>query len=212
MTGIGFIETAGGTFLPYLTYNAQSGDMSVGTSVKEDNGEWRKEKKYITFPVKFIFDFSSLEKGWMKFESKMPPVFHAMVPVKQPMAAQPPEKNELGKYSFSQGFRLRLYSSVYGLIDFCQSSATVRAAMNNLYLVWDKDRGAHPGKEAVVEIRGTNRVTGKDGKVYKEPDWAITGWVPRPKEMDATPAPAPEPPPVAAIPANADFGGDDIPF
>ena len=193
---LGLTKSSGDdSFLPILKLNSVSGDVTISSSVKNAAGDWEKQEKDVKLPAKLIFDFENLEVGWMHFGSQGPTF--ALVKLGQPMPTKPAD-HDPDKKKYNQGFRIRVYSKEYGLAVLSQSSKTVGEVMDILHDQYLTGAKANPGKVAVVEFKGTKKVsvkTKEGAKNYKQPDWSIVSWVARPEAMNAkveTPEPAAE--------------------
>ena len=195
---LGFTKAGGdGDFSPVFKFNAISGDAVIASSVKSASGEWEKVENDVSFPAKFIFDFANIEVGWMHFSSSGPSF--AMVKIGDVLPARPSPDHK-------QGFRIKLYNKEHGVAVFSNSSKTIAEVMDVLHDSYLRDEKAHTGKVPVVEIKGTKKVsvkTKEGAKNYKQPEWAIVGWVVRPEAM--TKAPIAEAPKVAEALSDEDF-------
>ena len=171
-------SNGGGDFLPVFKFNAVSGDAAIASSTKnEKTGEYDKNEKEVSFPVKFVFDMPEIEVGYMHFAATGPSF--AMVKIGQPL----PEKPSL---EHKQGFRVKLYNKEYGLCVFSNSSKTISEVMDALHDAYMAGAAKNVGKLPVVEIKGTKKVsvkTKEGAKNYKQPDWSIVSWVSRPEAL-----------------------------
>jgi hypothetical protein len=70
---IGKRKSVGGGFLQNLKYDARTGQLFAVDRVRADDGQWTNVKKDITECFRAIFDFASLEVGWIFYPVGAPP-------------------------------------------------------------------------------------------------------------------------------------------
>lgn len=184
--GLGLVSNNGSTgedFLPYLSFNAVSGEAIVKWKEKEGEEYVAKEKE-LTWPAKFIADMQNIEVGYIYF-SAAGPKFN-LVKLGQPLPERPQDKDAKGKYLYSAGFRVKLYNKELGAFIFSNSSKTISESMDVLHDSYVAGLAKNAGKVPVIEIKGTHKIAKKtkEGmKNYKQPDWSIVSWVARPEAL-----------------------------
>lgn len=200
--GLGFNtepSNGGSKFLPVVKFDAKAGDMIAVNREPNGDGTWDKNEVEITFPVKVIMDFASLEVGWLTF---VPSYHAAMVPVGERMPQKPSDDHK-------QAVRLKLFFKEHGWREFSPTSKTVLRAIDQLHDQYLEQQAANPGRSPVVTIEGTETVkiqTPQGELRFKVPKWSITGWAvaPEGEAQKAAPAPAPKPAPKPAVTSDVD--------
>lgn len=162
------IVSQGGDFDPFVKYNAKAGRWYF----KKDENEVEVQN-----PV-FVADFDNIKTGWLLFLEGQAPskVWDESLTVP---AAKPSDKHK-------RGFSLRLFSkaSFDGVVELSSSSMHLCAAINDLYTLYEQQRGANAGMLPVVKYTGSTPMKDKMGTNYK-PNFVIEKWVPRPAEFAA---------------------------
>ena len=185
------IVSQGGDFDPFVKFNAKAGRWYIRQSDQDVE---------VLDPV-FVADFDNIKTGWLLFLEGQAPskVWDESLTV---AAEKPSEKHK-------RGFSLRLFSnnSFGGVVELSSSSMHLCSAINDLYTIYEEQRGANAGMLPVVKYTGSSPMKDKMGTNYR-PNFIIEKWVPRPAELDseqdapAQPAPQPaqpvQPQPVAA--------------
>lgn len=228
---LGLQTEGGGSFeaRPYVKYDAKAGRMFSVDRVQSADG-WANQQNDITNGFAAVFDFDSIDVGWMEFTATGPK--HALVKLGQPL---PPKPSDTAK----QGFRLMIYNkNLLGEAprEFSSTAKAVLAAVDALHTAYEAAPERRNGLLPVVQMTGVQVVetTSKHGTNRNyQPVLAIAQWVPRPAALmvnqkptasAAPPAgvtvptapraatPVPPPPPVAAVQpaAAAPLSADDF--
>ena len=181
-------------FLPAFKLNAVSGDAVIAGSTRNADGlSWDKFTKELSFPLKFVFDFSTLEIGWIRITATGPDL--DLVKVGSLLPKRPSKDHK-------QGFRVTIYNKEHGLLAFMATAKAISDVMDVLHDSFVRDEKANEGKLPVVEIKGTKKIqtkTKEGMKTCKQPDWSIVSWVARPDAMIAK----------VEVPVSQDTSSDD---
>jgi len=173
------ITSTGGTFDPYIKYNAKAGRWYVKKDDKEQE---------IQNPV-FVADFDNIKTGWILFLEGRAPSKVYDASIGNP-AERPDEKHK-------RGFSLRMFSKAFGgVVELSSSSMHLCASIDDLYQQYDAGKASNKGMLPVVKYTGSTPMKDKMGTNYK-PNFVIEKWVARPAEFetsqDNTPVEAPAP-------------------
>lgn len=172
MSGLGFSQ-GGGSFLPYVTYNAKAGKFFI----KKDGLETE-----VVNPT-FVPSLDRIRTGWMYFLAGSAPqfVWHPSLTQK---VARPEGVDKEGKPLFKEGFKVELFStnSFGGVVEFSSSSQIVREALNAIYIAYEEGKATNQGKLPVVETTGVTAVKSKHGTNFA-PNFKIVKWIETPKEF-----------------------------
>lgn len=217
-------KSAGGSFIPPVKFDAQSGRMK-----RVDRGLNGSEEVDISRSFKAIFDMDSVEIGWAKFVRGQAPSW-AMVPWSDdavfPAQPDPEHKRAFRLY-------LKLSKECGGDIrEFGGSSGALRGGFNQIHDQWITEASSNPGKLPVIVMRDSRAIV-TETRMGKNTNYApvfeIVNWVARPADLPVRqavnqPAPAqttraappatgavraappPPPPPPAAVEDEDDFG------
>lgn len=196
----------GGSFKIFASYNAKAGRFY--TKPDEQNAE-----QYEVTNFTAIFDMPNIRTGWFLFAAGVAPA-KTFDPSLSQAAPKPGD-------GFKRGFEVDVFSdkNLGGLREFASTAGIVIDSLNELYDLWESQRGANGDKLPVVKCTGVSPVTNKHGTNYK-PKWDIVAWADRPTEMpagDDAPAPAAAPTPAAGAkhvppPAPAEADDDAVEF
>ena len=181
-------------FLPSFRFNSVSGDAVIAGSKRSADGtSWEKFTKDLSFPLKFVFDFSTLEIGWIRITATGPDL--DFVKIGSPLPKRPSKDHK-------QGFRVTIYNKEHGLLAFMATAKAISDVMDVLHDSFIRDERANEGKLPVVEIKGAKRIqtkTKEGMKNCKQPDWSIVSWVARPDAMISK----------VEVPVSQDTSSDD---
>jgi hypothetical protein len=180
---IGKRKGAGGDFLPLVKYDARHGVIYRCDRVQTPEG-WETEQHNITDNFEAVFDMDSIEVGWMLFSAGAPPSFK-MVPIGTDIGLPPSGTHK-------QGIRLHLKLSKdcagdAPVREFSSTSVAVWQAIDQLHDEFEDGRHKHRGKLPLVGLAEAKPVKTMAGVNYA-PIFEITGWVPRPAELQITKA------------------------
>jgi hypothetical protein len=177
-----------------VKYNAKAGRWYV----KGDDGEVEVQN-----PT-FVADFANIKTGWFYFAAGAAPekVFDPSLTQR----ADRPNKTYVDKTTgktiecFKRGFQVNLFSksAFDGVVELSGTAAALASKINDLYTIYDLSKEKEQGLLPVIEVKGANPETGKNGTNYS-PIFSIVKWVPRPAEFDQAPAHNAAP----ALPASA---------
>lgn len=227
---------ASGDFTPVLKFKANAGRMVLVQRTQDTAGEWVSTDEDITNKQpQFAMDFGSIEVGWLDFGTGSAPL-KLTVPFGQPLPVKPEGKraNAQGRMvdCFQMGFRMKLAGQAIkgpdgnALREFCSTSKTVIAAINDLHSLFEAAPEAAAGKIPVVKFVDVKAVpvsTPKGTNTFYAPVFEIVTWADRPVDMlgpRTVPPPAARPvvqmAPIAAAAVaaapTANAIGDEIPF
>lgn len=188
-----------GDFLPMLKYDARVGMLYLQDRIYA-NGGWETEQRNVTDKFRAAFDMENLQRGWIKFPKGAAPETR-LLPIGQDYG-DPPDDD------FKEGIRVlvKMDASLGGDVRELMSTAVAlwnaMDALHDAYLAGAAD---HAGALPVVDLdRTTENKTAAGTSVA--PIFKIVGWIPRPPDMPAKPAPKQK---KAAVSPSGDF--DDPP-
>lgn len=198
--GLGLSE--GGDSTPFVKYDAKSGRWFCRFEVGKDfegNPQW-EDRMVPDANVVFVANLDAIEIGWIHFQSGQGPET-ALAPVS---AGKTPSPNK----NYKSGFRLMTFSDANfgGLREWMANSAAANGAMNDLYDLFEQQKGANPGKAPVVKFVRAEPV-GKGEKQNYRPVFDIVQWTARPAEFDGAEAN----PPAQSQQAQATVANDPPP-
>jgi hypothetical protein len=178
---------SGQKFLPVVSYDARSGDMTITNREPQSDGTWEKVEVEVKYPTHAICDLANIEIGWSAFADGKYNSVYAKAGGKTP--ARPTAEHK-------QAIRLRMFFKEHGLREFKSSSVSVLRVIDAIHTQALDQQAANPGKMPVVAITGTEsiKIQTKQGEAkFKIPVMEIVKWVESPpelKEAAAEPEPA----------------------
>lgn len=195
---------AGGDFLPLVIYDARAGRLfKVERAV--ESGQWVSNRVDITNEQPtFVFDFGSIEAGWLAFTPQGPN--WVGVPYGRLQPERPTEEHKLA-------CRVKIYSPKHldGVREFSATAKCVLSAIDALHDLFEVAPEAVAGKVPVVKLAGSTPVITKNTmgqSTNYAPVFTIEAWVDRPSELGPRTVPPPKPKgggvacPARAAPAN----------
>jgi hypothetical protein len=213
----------GGDFMPIAKYDSRAGRM-FRVDRTDVGGSFANEPHDITRAFKAVVDLENLETGWMDFNTGGAPVF-SLARIGEPLPPKPTPNAKNGVRVI-----MKLSKDCGGDKPIREMSSSAKAflqGMEDLYLAYQKEKGANPDKLPVVVLEDTLPIKSGSGDKQStnyRPVFKITGWAPRgdlvwaPKNGEAL-APMPSvgapdtgstrvDPPKAKAMADADDFGD----
>lgn len=185
-----------GAILPRIKYNAVKGRFYRIDREQTADG-WQSSEEAMALPLKFAFDFSTMEIGPIAFIANKPD-FH-MVPIADVEAGTakiPPAPTLDHKTSV----RVRIFNKELGVREWMVQAKIVLSAIDAMYEAAKASPEYAKGKVPVISITGTTESkfktpSGGEGS-SEQPIMAITAWTDRKpfdeiKEEPSAPAPAP---------------------
>jgi hypothetical protein len=167
----------GRKYIPFVKFDAKSGDMLIVNSTPQSDGTWEKSEVELKLPTHAICDLANIEIGWIGFiDGKFDNV---MAKAGEKMPACPSSEHK-------QGVRLRMFFKDHGLREFMHTSKNVLRVIDAIHTQAENDQAANPGKVPVVSISGTEtiKMQTKQGELrFKVPVMEIVKWVDMPAEM-----------------------------
>jgi len=177
----------GRKYIPFVKFDAKSGDFLIVNSVPQSDGTWEKSEIELKLPTHAVCDFANIEIGWIGFiDGKFE---HVMAKAGEKMPACPSQEHK-------QGIRLRMFFKEHGLREFTHTSKNVLRVIDAIHTEFEAGAAANPGKLPVIAITGTEtiKMQTKQGELrFKVPAMEIAKWVEMPVEMKEAAASAPEP-------------------
>jgi hypothetical protein len=161
----------------FVKWNASESVFLRVDRVRDDVGNWSNKPVDITKSFEAIFDWESLETGWINYPTGGPPVFK-LVPLSQEIGERPGD-------SLKEGFRLliKLMNGAGNDVrEFSSNSKLVWQSLSEAHDAYLEARDKHKGQEPIVSIAEVITVQTTLGKYYR-PDFAFLRWVKRPAEF-----------------------------
>jgi hypothetical protein len=189
--------SAGGDFLPRINYDARAGRMFRVDRV-DVGGQFSNEKIDITKNFKAQIDLENVETGWMDFGTGAAPVM-ALVPIGNALPPKPTPGSKNGVRVM-----LKLGKDIAGdkpIREITSSAKAYLAGVEALYLDWQANKAANPGKLPVVALEDTIPIKSGSGDKQStnyQPVFKIVAWAPR-GDLEFKPSGAP----AASAPAAA---------
>lgn len=195
-------STGGSKFLSALKFDAKMGELTVRTREPgQKPGEWENNDLLLQLPIKIVFDFESMESGWIQFK----PSYASVMKLVGTGIPEKPEGN------FKQSVKMKVYLKDFGLREFSPTSKMVLRELDKLHDEYLAACNNNPGKMPVVTIKGTKTVktpTPEGELKFKVPDMVISGWTEPPAAFSgAAEAPVEQP---KAKPAAKQVQPDDF--
>ncbi len=173
-------------FLPTMRYLTSAGRLYRRDRVGGAAG-FTNDDVELPPGTKIVFDFGSIQIGWMLFGTGVAPSF-ALAPVGHPMPERPTPEHR-------QGVRLLVHlGKSGGLREFCNNSKFALAAIDDLHTQYEADPEAATGKIPVVEFTGATKIdtTNRHGtRTDYRPNFTIVQWIPRVSEFGERTVPPP---------------------
>jgi hypothetical protein len=161
----------------FVKWNASEGAAIRVDRVQDDVGDWSNKSVDITKVFEAIFDWESIEIGWINYQAGGPPDFR-MVPLGDEIDERPGD-------NFKEGFRL-LMKLVNGAGDdireFSSNSKLVWQSLSEAHDHYLEARDKHKGQAPVIGIAEVIRVRTGSSTNYR-PDFVFKRWVKRPAEF-----------------------------
>jgi hypothetical protein len=190
-------STGGGEYLSRIQYDSRVGFWQIVKRVQNAQGAWINDAGEQFKNPTMLFDFGSLEVGYLKFAS--PPGF-MLAPYGQPVPPRPEEmmQNQEGqsRKAFLPGFRIKVASSkVFGDADayyWAHNAKTVLEPMDELHQTFLASPEAATGQVPLVAVTGT-RIVEVAKQRYHAPVFQIMGWYDRIPAFGERTVPPPAP-------------------
>jgi hypothetical protein len=201
------MKTSTGDFLPIIKYDARSGQMK-----RIDQGE----ETIIPHGTTFLFDFGTLEAGYVFFGPRGPD--RLMVPYYEGVALppQPGERDTENKLTHRPGFYVKVAGeALLGVREWVSAAASLLGSVDALYHTYKVAPEAARGQVPIVIISGMTPIrtgSGIRANTAYAPIFQIQRWIDRPEFLGprttplpggpasvaapVQPAPTPPPPPV----------------
>jgi hypothetical protein len=212
------LHLGGGSFTPFIKYNAKTGRWSARFGDSRQETEFEKPR--------LIFDFANIKTGWIKFNQTGAPRFTWDADI-----SNPGPKPEWGDDKTHRGFKVNVAGGDdipggrLGLRELMSNSGAMNNAMAAMYEQYEQGVAAHPNGVPFFVNTGTIKKNTNFGPVY-EPVFILKAWVDRAKvpELNAAETsaddgyvdePYSEPEPemgTAKGPAAEAYDSDPIPF
>jgi hypothetical protein len=210
--------TYSGDRRPILKYDARSRLFSLPNRVQQPDGSWITRTQDLTSAV-FVFDFPTLEVGWVGFPGGRPDFRMAAFPLNlqlsggtPTLAARPADLNEQGNPVFNMGFRLNVMMGNREVREFSHSALCVYNAFSKLHDQFIAAAEAKAGQVPVVQVASYEAIKAKMSTNYA-PVFKIGKWIDRPVELIEADEPAlggAEPFSAAVGDALAVFDGEPV--
>jgi hypothetical protein len=186
----------GSSFLPQIRYNVDAGRLFQIDRTQDAAGNWQ------TLPIELgagfaaVFDFGSIETGWMLFAAGMAPSWQ-MVPFGQPLGERPTPEHK-------HGFRMHVWNPKIGLRELASASKTLVDAVDEIHTLFERAPEAQQGLLPVVKYTGATYIPprGAASKPRFRPQFEITKWIPRGAEFGERTVPVPAPRMAASVASN----------
>jgi hypothetical protein len=180
--GLNIVQENTGSYDPYIKWNGKAGRFYI----KQD------EQEVEVVPDMFVLDLENIKTGWLFFAAGLAPdkVWDKSLTEPTP---RPSENHK-------RGFSVRLFSKkLGGIFELSGSSMHLNNAINEMYELFEANKGANAGKVPVIKFDGALGMKDKHGTNYK-PKFSIEKWIDRPDELkvDTNPAPQAAPAPIAS--------------
>ncbi len=175
--------------IPVIRYMVLEGRLYKRDRVQNDDGDgYKNEDVELPVGTKMVFDFGSIQVGWMKFTAGLAPSF-AVVPLGNPTPQRPDENHQLG-------FKMLVHLGKNGGIrELSASSMTLRDAVDTLHTTYEAAPEAADGRIPIVEYTGATRTTFErkphPAQTIFLPNFKIVGWVSRSPDLGDRTVPAP---------------------
>jgi hypothetical protein len=177
----------GSSFLPQIRYNVDAGRLFQIDRTQDAAGNWQ------TLPIELgagfaaVFDFGSIETGWMLFAAGMAPSWQ-MVPFGQPLGERPTPEHK-------HGFRMHVWNPKIGLRELASASKTLVDAVDEIHTLFERAPEAQQGLLPVVKYTGATYIPprGAASKPRFRPQFEIVKWIPRGQEFGERTVPVPAP-------------------
>jgi len=189
---------SGQKFLPAVSFDARSGDMTITNREPQSDGTWEKTEIGVSYPVHAICDMANIDIGWSLYDAGKYNSVYARSGNKIP--AKPSEGHK-------QAIKLRMFFKDHGLREFKSSSVSVLRVIDAIHTQALDQQAANPGKMPVVAITGIEsvKIKTKEGDAkFKIPVMEIVKWVEPPAEMKEAAQPVAEKPKAATAVADLD--------
>lgn len=180
--------TYSGDRRPILKYDARSRMFSLPNRVQQPDGTWITRTQDLTSAV-FVFDFPTLEVGWVGFPGGRPDFRMTAFPLEAQLAggapalaARPADVNEQGNPAFNMGFRLNIMLTNREVREFSHSALCVYNAFSKLHDQYIAAPEAKAGQVPVVQVVGYEAIKAKMSTNYA-PVFKIGKWIDRPAEL-----------------------------
>jgi hypothetical protein len=180
---------------PIVKYDARSRMFSLPERLQQPDGTWITRTQDLTSPV-FVFDFPTLEVGWMGFPGGRPDFRMSAFPLDQQLTGgtptlptRPADLNEQGNPVFNMGFRLTVLMVNRQVREFSHSALCVYSAFSKLHDQFIAAPEAKAGQVPVVQVAGYEAIKGKMSTNYA-PVFKIGKWIDRPAELIEAEQPA----------------------
>ncbi len=201
--GIPGSEPASGNFLGRIQYDSRNGFWKVVKRVQDSAGVWSDRVGEDFKNPTMLFDFGSLEVGYLKFSS--PPAF-VLVPYGHAIPQQPQELTDEKRKAFQPGFRVKVASAkIFGDAEayhWAHNAKTVIEPMDELYKLFEQQPEAAAGKVPLIAVTGTRIIEIQKNR-YHAPVFAIQAWYDRLEVFGERTVPAPAPRSAPAMNAQA---------
>jgi hypothetical protein len=174
------ISSGGAEFMPRIQYDAKAGRWARIDRVN-DGGAWHSDKVDITERFTAIFDFESIETGWIAYTGAGPNF--ALVQLGHALPAQPSDQHKRGVK-----FQLKLAPAIGGDKPVREMSSNAKAFMDGFraaYAAYAQANADHPGQLPVFTASAKPVVTGSGATRTTNymPDFRLVKWVDRPDDL-----------------------------
>jgi hypothetical protein len=192
---------SGQRFLPAVSFDARSGDMTITNREPQSDGTWEKIEIGVKYPTHAICDLANIDIGWSLYDQGK----YNSVYVRA--GERTPAKPSAGH---KQAIKLRMFFKEHGLREFKSSSVSVLRVIDAIHTQALDQQAANPGKMPVVAITGIEsvKIKTKEGDAkFKIPVMEIVKWVEAPPELKEA-AEAAEPTKLSTVKPVAELDDD----
>jgi hypothetical protein len=176
--GFSVESSGGGDFLPRISFDARAGRMFRIDRV-DVGGQFSNEKIDITKNFKAQMDLENIETGWLDFATGGAPVME-LVAIGNALPPKPTPGSKNGVR-----LMLKLGKDIAGdkpIREIASSAKAYLAGVEALYLDYQANKAANPGKLPVVSLEDTIPIKSGSGDKQStnyQPVFRIIAWAPR---------------------------------
>ena len=185
--------SSGGDWLPIATYDARAGRFFRIERGQDSTGNWDNEKIDITQDYRAVYDLENIEVGWLNFAAGTAPslVLVPLAAVRDGKAKMPDRPSEQHKNGIR--FLVKLAPAIGGdkpVREMASSAKAFLGSIEAVYKEYEELKQANKGMLPVVALVKTVPITtgqGQRSSTNYAPVFKITGWVPRPIDLQPQP-------------------------